>query len=97
MTLIEAHKDSISGVFSCYDRVIINGVADGTGFSWGYSGGMTCFFNKNHLRMFEFTTVFKPVTENIIANAQELAARNGLEIEYIRMWGGGGYFARRTE
>jgi hypothetical protein len=34
--------------------------------------------------MFDFATVFKPVTEKIIANAEELAARNGLEIEYIR-------------
>ena len=84
MTLIEAHKDKISGVLSCYDRVIINGVAGGDGFTWGYSGGMTCFFNKNHLRMFDFATVFKPVTEKILANAQEIAAQNGLEIEYIR-------------
>jgi DNA-binding HxlR family transcriptional regulator len=84
MTLVEAHKDKISGVLSCYDRVIINGVAGGDGFSWGYAGGMTCFFNKNHLRMFDFATVFKPVTEKIIANAQEIAEKNGVEIEYIR-------------
>jgi hypothetical protein len=31
--------------------------------------------------------VFKPVTGKIIANAQELAAGNGLEIEYIRRAG----------
>ncbi|MDR2053978.1 MAG: hypothetical protein LBP80_11250 [Treponema sp.] len=82
--MIEAHNDSISGVLSCYDRVIINGVAGGAGFTWGYAGGMTCFFNMNHLRIFDFATVFKPVTGKIIANAQELAAGNGLEIEYIR-------------
>jgi hypothetical protein len=67
-----------------YDRVIINGTAGGAGCTWGYAGGMTCFFNMNHLRVFDFATVFKPVSEKIIANAQELAARNGLEIEYIR-------------
>ncbi|MDR0603998.1 MAG: hypothetical protein LBG80_06830, partial [Bacteroidales bacterium] len=77
MTLVEAHKDKISGVLSCYDRVIINGVAGGDGFTRGYSEGMTCFFNKNHLKMFDFATVFKPVTEKILANAQEIAAKNG--------------------
>jgi hypothetical protein len=41
---------------------------------------MTCFFNKNHLRMFDFAALFKPVTEKITVNAQEIAQRNGLEL-----------------
>jgi hypothetical protein len=83
-TLIEAYNDKISGVLFCYDRIIINGVAGGTGFSWGYTGGMTCFFNMNHLLVFDFATVFKPVTEGIINHAKEMAGKGGIGIEYIR-------------
>jgi hypothetical protein len=38
---------------------------------------MTCFFNKNHLKMFDFAALFKPVTEKISTNAREIVERNG--------------------
>jgi hypothetical protein len=84
MTLIEAYKDKIAGVLTCYDRVLINGVAGAPGCSFGYAGGMACFFNINHFKMFDFAGKFKPVTEAIIGNAEEIAKKNGIQIEYIR-------------
>jgi hypothetical protein len=77
MSLVEVHKDKINGVLLCYDLVIISGVA----------GGMTCFFNKNYLRVFDFATVLKPITEGIINRAEEIAAKSGVKIEYIRRAG----------
>ena len=84
MTLIEAHKDKIAGVLSCYDRVLINGVAGAHGCSFGYAGGMGCFFNLNHFKTFDFADKFKPVTAAIIANAENIAGSNGIQVEYIR-------------
>jgi hypothetical protein len=47
---------------------------------------MTCFFNMNRLRMFDCAAVFNALTEKIIANAQEIARKNGLETEYVRVF-----------
>jgi hypothetical protein len=80
MLLTESHAVDISGTISTYDRVIINGTAG----TWGYSGGMTAFFNAQGYRIFDFAKVFIPTTESIKANAELLAQENGLEIEYIR-------------
>jgi hypothetical protein len=45
---------------------------------------MGSFFNAMNYRIFDYHSVFTPVTQSIIANAEALAAANGLEIEFIR-------------
>jgi len=79
MALVEKYSDRISGVLNSYDRVNIKCVPG----AWGYADGMGIFFNTINRRCFDFHNVFKPVTDAIVANAEEIAARNGLEIEYI--------------
>jgi len=79
MTLVERYSDRIDGVLYSYDRVNIKCVPG----TWGYADGMGMFFNVINRRCFDFHNVFKPVTDAIIANAADIAASNGLEIEYI--------------
>ena len=79
MVLVEKYSDRISGVLNSYDRVNIRCVPG----AWGYADGMGIFFNTINRRCFDFHNVFKPVTDAIVSNAEEIAARNGLEIEYI--------------
>jgi hypothetical protein len=48
---------------------------------------MTRFFHQNHLKIFDFAAVFTPVTEQIKANAEQIARAKGITIEYIRKSG----------
>lgn len=83
MLITEKYEEDILGVLSCYDRIIINGVAG----TFGYADGMTTFFNINKWKIFDFAKVFTPVTENVKENAEKIAAENSLTIEYIRKSG----------
>lgn len=79
MLITEAYKEDILGNLFCYDRVNINATAG----TFGYADGMTQFFYANKFKIFDFHNVFTPVTENIIKNAEKIAAENNLKIEYI--------------
>lgn len=83
MLLTERYKDSIKGIIGCYDRVIIRG----TPGLFAYAEGMTTFFYAHNLKIFDFANIFKPITENIIANIKQMAEANNVEIEYIRKVG----------
>lgn len=80
MLITDAYKNDILGVLQCYDRVNINATAG----TFGYSDGMTNFFYSNGFKIFDFHNVFTPVTENIIKNAEKIAADNNIKIEYVR-------------
>ena len=77
--LIERHADDISGVLSCYDRIIITGTVPGI----CYAGGMTGELYRRGVRIFDFENFAKPFAEELIANAERLADEAGIEIEYI--------------
>ena len=80
MMITETHQGEVTGIYYCYDRVLI----DATASTFGFPDGMAMFFNKYKYRVFDFANVFTPITEQIKANAERLAGENGLEIEYIR-------------
>jgi len=80
MLITEKYARLIHGTLSCYDRIIVNGTAG----KFGYAGGMTGFFYEKKYLIFDFATIFTPVTEAIKANAEKIALENGIEIEYIR-------------
>jgi hypothetical protein len=81
--LTERYEDEIAGVLGCYDRVIIRGVPG----SLGYADGMTAFFYSHNFKIFDFHKIFTPITDEIKANIEKLAAENGVEIEYVRKVG----------
>ena len=77
--LLERHADDISGVFSCYDRIIITGTVP----EICYAGGMTGELYRRGVRIFDFENFAKPFAEEMTANAGRLAEEAGIEIEYI--------------
>jgi len=78
--LTERHAEKIAGVLSCYDRLIVQGTLP----VFCYADGMTAYLSKRRIRIFDFTQFAKPLTDAIKANAEQLAAANGLNIDYIR-------------
>jgi hypothetical protein len=78
--LTERYARQIAGVLSCYDRVMVQGTLP----VFCYADGMTAYLTKRRIRIFDFTEFAKPLTAAIKANAEESAAANGLQIDYVR-------------
>ena len=83
MLLTERYEREISGKLGCYDRVIIRG----TPGIFAYADGMSSFFYTHNYRIFDYSNIFKPVTDDIISNIKLMAEQNGVEIEYVRKAG----------
>ena len=79
-TLIERYGFQIQGVLSCYDRILIQGTLPGL----CYAEGMTAFLNARKIRIFDYPRFAEPLRDQIRANAEALAQKHGLEIEFIR-------------
>ena len=77
--LTERHESKIAGVLSCYDRIITKGTLP----EFGDAGGMAAYLTKLRIRIFDFVEFVKPLTEAIKNHAKQVAADNGLEIQYI--------------
>jgi hypothetical protein len=78
--LTERHSQQIAGVLSCYDRVIVQGTLP----VFCYAEGMTAYLTKRRMRIFDFVQFAQPLTEAIKSNAEQVAAANGLTIDYVR-------------
>jgi hypothetical protein len=80
MLLTERYHDQIRGVLHCFDRVIITGtLAD-----FGHPVAATRYLNKIHCRIFDFPEFAKPLRDRIRSNAEALAERDGVTIEFLR-------------
>ncbi len=78
--LTERYKNQIAGILSCYDRIIIQGTVPG----WCYARGMTDNFYKHQLRIFDYPQWAQPLREALRDNMEQVAAGNGIEIEFVR-------------
>ena len=78
--LTERHAKQIAGVVSCYDRMLVQGTLP----VFCYAEGMSAYLSKRRIRIFDFAQYAKPLTDAIKANAEEVAAANGLKIDYVR-------------
>lgn len=78
--LTERYADQIAGTLSCYDRIIIQG----TLHPWCYADGMTRFLSARKIKIFDYLQFASKLRDEITANAERLAAENGLTIDYIR-------------
>jgi len=83
MLLTERYTNEIRGTLGCYDRVIIRG----TPGIMAYADGMTSFFYAHQFRIFDFAEIFKPTTQAIRQNIEEMAKQNYVEIEYVNKVG----------
>ena len=77
---IERHQDKISGVLSCFDRVVITGTLPDI----GYAGAMAGYLNAHEIRLFDYPHWAEPLRDELRHHAEQLAAEAGLEIEFIR-------------
>jgi hypothetical protein len=76
----DRHASKIRGVLSCFDRVVITGTIPGI----CYAEGMTSYLYANNIRIFDYPKWAEPLREEIRANAEQLAKKHGLKIEFIR-------------
>jgi len=74
------HGQQISGVSSCFDRVVIMGSLTDI----CYPGGMAAHLTYHDVRLFDFPRWAEPLRDEIRDNAEALAAQSGLEIEFIQ-------------
>ena len=77
---IERHQDSISGVLSCFDRVVITGTLPDI----CHAGAMGGYLGYRKIRLFDYPRWAEPLREELRENAERLAAEAGLKIEFIR-------------
>jgi predicted transcriptional regulator len=82
-TLTETHKNEITCVLSCYDRLILSGTMP----EISYSQGMTKYMYQNEVKIFDYPRFAEPFKETIRSNAERIAKEHGLEIEFIRKAG----------
>src|SRR5437762_6349606 len=78
--LTERYQSQIAGVLSCYDRIIIQGTIP----KWCYAKGMTDYFYKHEIRIFDYPKWAEPLRDQLRANMEQVAADNGIEIEFVR-------------
>jgi hypothetical protein len=78
--LRERYAHRIRGELSCFDRVLIQGTLPDI----CHAQAMTRELNRRRIRIFDFTQFAQPFREAIRANAERLAAENGITIEFIR-------------
>ncbi len=77
--LTERYMDRLTGVLSCYDRIVITGTLPGACFA----DDMTSFLRSRGIRVFDYPQFALPLRERIRENAQALAAKHGAAIEHI--------------
>jgi hypothetical protein len=78
--IIERYADRILGTLSCFDRVVITG----TLVDIGHAGAMAAALTARGFRLFDYTQFAEPLRDEVRAMAEQLAAENGLVIEYIQ-------------
>ena len=78
--LTERYSKQISGILSCYDRILIFGTLPNICFA----EGMTSWLYKSQVRIFDYPRFAEPFKAQLHENAKKLAADHGIEIEFIR-------------
>ena len=77
---VERHRDKISGVLSCFDRVVITGTLPDI----GYAGAMAGYLSYHNIRLFDYPRWAEPLRDELRNHAEQLASEAGIEIEFIR-------------
>ena len=77
---VERHRDKISGLLSCFDRVVITGTLPDI----GYAGAMAGYLSYHKIRLFDYPRWAEPLRDELRNHAEQLARESGIEIEFIR-------------
>lgn len=78
--LTDRYSRQIAGMVSCYDRLLIFGTLP----SICYAEGMTSLLYARKIRIFDYPRFAEPFRDQLRENAEKLAAKHEIEIEYIR-------------
>jgi hypothetical protein len=77
--LTTRYRDRLSGVLSCYDRILITGtIPDAC-----YAAGMTTFLHLHQIRIFDYARFAEPLRNRIREQAQTLAQEAGVTIQHV--------------
>lgn len=77
--LTERYAERLTGVLSCYDRIVITGTLPGV----CYAQGMTSFLYAKGIRIFDYSQFAAPLRDRVRECAQALAAKHGATIQHI--------------
>jgi hypothetical protein len=78
--IAERHAAQIEGVLGCWDRMLVFGTPPKV----CYAEGMTSYLYAHHVRIFDCPRFADPFRNQLRENAEQLAAANGIEIEFLR-------------
>ncbi len=78
--LSERYADKLDGVLMCYDRLILTGSL----YPFCYAQGMSGYLRSQHIRIFDYPEFAQNLREEIRSNAEQLAQKQGIEIEFVR-------------
>jgi hypothetical protein len=78
--LTERYADKITGILSCYDRVVITGTMP----QICYAAGLTSWLYAHAIRIFDYPNWADQLRLKIRENAERIAKENGIEIEHIK-------------
>lgn len=79
--LIERHREKFVGALSCFDRLVLQGTLP----SVAYPQAVTTELDRRDIRLFDHAKQFAlPFRDAIRARTEQLAAEEGVEIEYIQ-------------
>ena len=77
--LQDKYKEKISGVISCYDRIIFTGTLP----HLCYSKGMTGYLYSQEIKIFDYPKFAEVYRNKIRDNAESIAKENNIEIEFV--------------
>ncbi len=81
--LTQRYSEKISGILSCYDRIVVTGTLP----VLSNANHLTAYMYQNNIRIFDYAKFAEPYRDELKQNAQRIAESAGLEIEYIRSSG----------
>ena len=73
------YRDRLSGILSCYDRIVITGTLPDA----CYAAGMTAFLYMHQIRIFDYARFAEPLRDRIRERAQFLSDESGATIEFV--------------
>jgi len=79
MLLTDRYTDRIQGVYSCYDRIVIQGTLPG----FCYAEGMTSYLYANNIRIFDYPKFADSLRNELRFNAEQIAEQNDLQIKGV--------------
>ena len=79
-SLLNRYADQVAGTLGCWDRILITGTLPGLCFA----DGMTGYLSAHNIRIFDYPRWAEPLRDAIRHNAEQLAQRHGVSIEFVR-------------